>query len=133
MREVKEQLERTIVMSYDKKNHNSGQGNGRVERDGGQRPQYDGTDAVNYQREMAYAADILFPHIKILERGWNEYDETKDSMFDKMMNKTGIYVPRCIKKCWYWEKTIAGMVHIKYRNVKCNFHNALRKAFLSKC
>ena len=76
---------------------------------------------------------ILFPHIKFLERGWNEYDETKDSVCDKMMIKTGIYVPRCIEKSWYWENTIAGMVHIKYRIVKCNFHNALRKAFLSKC
>ncbi len=49
MREVKEQLERTIVMSYGKKNQNSGQDNGRVVRVGGQHPQYDGTDAVNYQ------------------------------------------------------------------------------------
>ncbi len=49
MREVKEQLERTIVMSYSKKNQNSGQDNGRVVRVGGQHPQYDGTDAVNYQ------------------------------------------------------------------------------------
>ena len=133
MREVKEQLERTIVMSYVKKKHNSGEDNSRGVRVGGQRPQYDGTDAVNYQQVTAYAADILFPHIKFLERGWNGYDETKDSMCDKMMNKTGIYVPRCIEKSWYWENTIAGMVHIKYRNLKCNFHNASRKAFLSKC
>ena len=132
MREVKEQLQRTIVMSYGKKNPNTGQDNGKLVRVGGQRPQYDGTDAVNYQRVTAYAADILFPHIKFLERGWNEYDETKDSVCDKMMNKTGIYVPRCLEKSWYWENTIAGMVHIKYRNLKCNFHNAVRKAFLSK-
>ena len=102
-------------------------------RVGGQRPQYDGTDAVNYQWVTAYAADILFPHIKFLERRWSEYDETKDIVCDKMMNKTGIYVPRCIEKSWYWENTIAGMVHIKYRNLKCNFYNASRKAFLSKC
>ena len=43
-------------------------------------------------------ADILFPHIKFLERGWNEYDETKDSVCYKMMNKTRIYVPSCIEK-----------------------------------
>ena len=49
MREVKEQLERTIVMSYGKKNQNSGQDNSRLVRVGGQRPQYDSTDAVNYQ------------------------------------------------------------------------------------
>ena len=49
MREVKEQLERTIVMSYGKKNQNSGQDNGRVVRVGGQHPQYHGTDTVNYQ------------------------------------------------------------------------------------
>jgi hypothetical protein len=49
MREVKEQLERTIVMSYGKKNQNSGEVNGRLVRVGGQRPQYDGTEAVNYQ------------------------------------------------------------------------------------
>ena len=36
MREVKEQLERTIVMSYGKKNQNSGQDNGRVVRVGEQ-------------------------------------------------------------------------------------------------
>ena len=47
MREVKEQLQRTIVMSYGKKN--TGQDNGRLVKVGGQRPQYDGTDAVNYQ------------------------------------------------------------------------------------
>ena len=49
MKEVKEQLERTIVMSYGKKNPNTGQDNGRLVRVGGQRPQYNGTDAVNYQ------------------------------------------------------------------------------------
>jgi hypothetical protein len=49
MRGVKEQPERTIVMSYIKNKHNSGQDNGRGVRVGGQRPQYDGTDAVNYQ------------------------------------------------------------------------------------
>jgi hypothetical protein len=49
MREVKEQLQRTIVMSYGKKNPNIGQDNGRLVRVGGQRPQYDRTDAVNYQ------------------------------------------------------------------------------------
>ena len=49
MREVKEQLERTIVMSCGKKNQNSGEVNGRLVRVGGQRPQYDSTDAVNYQ------------------------------------------------------------------------------------
>ncbi len=48
MKEVKEQLERTIVMSYGKKNPNTGQDNGRLVRVGGQRPQYNGTDAVNY-------------------------------------------------------------------------------------
>jgi len=48
-REVKEQLERKIVMSYIKNKHNSGQDNGSGVRVGGQCPQYDGTDAVNYQ------------------------------------------------------------------------------------
>ena len=48
MREVTEQLERTIAMSYGR-NNNSGEVNGRLVRVGGQLPQYDGTDAVNYQ------------------------------------------------------------------------------------
>jgi len=49
MRVVKEQLDRSIVMSYGKKKHKSGPENGRGIRVGGQRPQYDDTDAVNYQ------------------------------------------------------------------------------------
>ena len=61
MREVKEQLERTIVVSYGKKNQNSGQDNGRVVRVGGQHPQYNGTDAVNYQQVTAYVTDVVFP------------------------------------------------------------------------
>jgi hypothetical protein len=53
-----------------------------------------------------------FPHIKFLERGCNEYTETKDSVCDKMMDNTGINVPHCIEKSWCWENTIAGIVHI---------------------
>ncbi len=49
MREVKEQLERSIVMSYVKKKHKSEPENGRGIRVGGQHPQYDGTDAINNQ------------------------------------------------------------------------------------
>jgi hypothetical protein len=54
-------------------------------RVGGQRPQYDGTDAVNYQWVAAYVGDIHFPHIKFLEGGWNEYDETN---------------PACVTRWW---------------------------------
>ena len=49
MKEVKEQLERSIVMSYGKKKHKSGPQNGRGIRAGEQCAQYNGTDAVNYQ------------------------------------------------------------------------------------
>ena len=61
MKEVKEQLGRSIVMAYGKKKHKSGPKNGRGIRVGGQHPQYNGTDAVNDQQVMAYAGDILSP------------------------------------------------------------------------
>jgi hypothetical protein len=77
-------------------------------------------------------AEYFFPHMKFLERGWNEYDDWKDSACEKIMMRTGIYVPRCVEKSWYWENTIAGMVHTKYRNMKCNYHNAVRKEFWGK-
>jgi hypothetical protein len=54
MKEVKEQLERSITMSYDMNKHKSGPENGRGFRVGGQHPQYNGTDAVNYQQVTAY-------------------------------------------------------------------------------
>jgi hypothetical protein len=103
-------------------------------RVGEQHSQYDGTDAVTYNRvtTYTYAGDVLLPHIKFHERGWNEYDEMKESVCDKMINKTGNCVPHCIEKDWFWNNTIAGMVHIKYRNMKCNYHNAVLKAILRK-
>ena len=48
-REVKDQLERSIALSFGTKKHKSGPENGRGIRVGGQHLQYDGTDAVNYQ------------------------------------------------------------------------------------
>ena len=129
MNEVKEQLERNITESFVKKKQKPEPKNGRGFRVGGQRPQYNGTDAVNCQQVTAHVGYDLFTHIKFLERGQNENNQKNDSVCDKMMSKTGIYVSCCIEESWYWENTIAGMFHIKNRILKCNFHNALWKAF----
>ena len=99
---------------------------------GVQRPQYDEMDTVNYNRVMSYVGNVLFPHIKFLMRGWNEYGDRKDSLCEKIMMRTGIHVPGCVEKSWYWENTIEGMVHIKYPDMKCNYHNAVQKEFWSK-
>ena len=93
MKEVKEQLQRSIMMSCGNKTE-------RAIKVGGQRPQYDGMDAVNYNRVTSYVSNVLFPHIKFLEREWNEYDDWKDSASEKKMMRTGIHVPRCVEKSW---------------------------------
>lgn len=56
--------------------------------------------------------DVIFINMKFLEREWNEYNDTKDSVREKMMSKTGIYVSCCVERSWYLKITIAGMVHI---------------------
>ena len=98
----------------------------------GHRPQHDGTDSVNYHRVTSYTGDVLFLHIKFLERGWNDYDDTKDSVWEKIMINGEVQVPHCVNKSRYWESIIEGMVHIKYQNLKCNYHNALRKEIMRK-
>lgn len=56
---------------------------GRGVRVGVQHPQYDDTDALNYHHVTSYTAEVLSPHIKVLEQGWNEYDDTKKRVCDK--------------------------------------------------
>lgn len=90
--EVKEQPERSIVMSKSKKKHKWGHENGRRISIGEQSPQYDGNDALDYHRVTYYAGDVILPHITFIGREWNKYNETKDGMCNKMMNKTSIYV-----------------------------------------
>ena len=95
MKEVKEQLQRSIMMSCGNKTK-------RAIKVGGQRPKYDGMNAVNYNRVTSYVGNVLFPHIQFLERGWNEYDDRQDNVCEKIMMITGIHVPRCVEKSWYW-------------------------------
>ena len=86
MKEANEQLHRSIMMSCGNKME-------RAIKVQGQCPQYDEIDAVNYNRVTSYVGNVLFPHIKFLERGWNEYDDQKDSVCEKIMMRTGIHVP----------------------------------------
>jgi len=86
MKEVKDQLQSSIMMSCDNKTE-------RAIKVGGQHPQYDGMDAVSYNRVMSYVSNVLSHHIKFQERGWNEYDNRKDSVCDKIMMRTRVRVP----------------------------------------
>ncbi len=76
IKEVKEQLQKSIMMSFGDKMERSI----KVVR---QHLQYDEMDAVNYNKVTRYVGNAHFHRIKFLERGWNEYDNRKGSLCDK--------------------------------------------------
>ena len=56
-----------------------------------------GIDAVKCHSVTSYT----FLH---LEQGWNEHDDTKKMVCDKIITRAGMQVPWCVDKSFWWRQ-----------------------------
>lgn len=101
----------------------------------GSMPILEGINMRNYTT-VSILVDENFRNHKFLEGSWHLYDVSDPhSMCSKCMKK--IQYPASLgtgeeEKAMYYERTLADMITVKYRNHKSNFNNAARKVVMGK-
>ena len=93
----------------------------KYSRINGQRPTYEGTDAMNYIMLNAFSTEMFC---------YSNFDKTEGNLCQKVMSK--ITLPYGVKDEFYYEEIIAPMIHIKYHNIKSNFQNTVRDVVLGE-
>lgn len=91
----------------------------------------DGLNLQNYPKITNFAAKMFRDH-KILWSDWYVWNDDPNTMGPLLMEKD-IGIPDAIQKKVYFETICVDYISTKYKNMKSNFNNAVKKAVKSEC
>jgi hypothetical protein len=77
-----------------------------------------------------FCKGFLFPRYKFLKKGWNEYDNSRNSL--SSLVKRHVPTPEGTNYESIWERVAAPTIRLKYINIKCSLNKEIQDAFKSK-
>jgi hypothetical protein len=91
--------------------------------------QWDGEDANLADKVLDWVKTYLFPHYKLLKRGWMEFSNKSDSLSAFVERKMESSIPSTSDYRDLWEWVICPTIQTKYMTIQCNLMNDIRTTY----